>query len=408
MKIAKILIMACLGTNSNHSMNLMKIPAHSGNPQLASLLFCRKAPSWVLKNQRSFGHERDEQFKLLEKIISPKVITFVRNNPIDTMAQSINRSLNLTASKMAYFIGENDHLLNQDLLSENSPHENPLHTSLNVSARASRGAMALLLPMDYFLSRQEFVEKVLGDKTEQSLKAFERSIEQLGNCFDEIAYIDEGKVLSVHELQSMHQKGLASNKEQFFHHFKRKIKKANITELVDEEADITTAALLKNSEKLQELREASTAFNVSQETAMTILHNEQAGCGFAAIGFSFDCNNESQTMVYAIADHKEEMLKKIHTSLETMLTGAQALQIDDGPKKLFLEECEEAKELIERACARVKKLGIILPQDAKKIGPRSYTLSNMYGTLRNLGKNNNEAAQRCVIQSALYKLRVHE
>ena len=235
-------ITSCLSTSVIHSMNLLKATEQNPNPQLISLLFNKMNPSHVLKNSKTFGQERDEQFDILTKMVSPKVITFIQNNPQNNTAQAMNRALNLVASRMAYFIGENAPILNQDPLSQN-PEGNPVMALFGHSARASRDTIALLMPTDYFISNKEFLEKTLADKAEISFKAFSRSIEQLGTGPDEIVYIQEGRVISEEQAKQMTAGtdilGVFAAKEEFFRHFKDKIKGTNATEIIDEEADFS-------------------------------------------------------------------------------------------------------------------------------------------------------------------------
>ena len=87
--------------------------------------------------------------------------------------------------------------------------------------------------------------------------------------------------------------------------------------------------------------------------------------------------------------------------MTTLHSTAQSLPIDEKPKKFFLEECQAMKELVERAQERVNKLNLILPKDAKIIGPRAYALSKFYGTLSNLAKNSGNPKAETLVQESV-------
>jgi len=396
----------CLLPGIAYSMNIVKSLNPTGNAELISIFFNKKQPSDVLKNNKTFEQERNEKFDALTKIVSPKVLTFIQGNPDDKTAQAMNRSLNLVASKMAFFIGENAPVLDQDISSQ-EPRGNPVLALFNRSAKASRDTIALLLDVNYFLDNETFLKEKFVEQAEMLHKAFLKSVEQLGMDLQEMVYIDEGRVITDAQAKEMTSGidilGGFAAREEFFNGFKIKIKKTKAIDFVDEMADITTAGLLKKSDVLQQLREKAVkaSFGTSQDTILKILIDEQAGCSFNSKGgFAFDCKSESQQMVYAIVDHKAEMLQKIHDNVCAIRIEVQTFEIDQQIAKFFTEECREIEELIERAQERCKKLELILPEDAKAIGPRAYALSNLYGTIRNLAKNKNDKnAESLVLQS---------
>lgn len=128
-------------------------------------------------------------------------------------------------------------------------------------------------------------------------------------------------------------------------------------------------------------------FGTSQESALSILAKEKEGCSFNAFGaFKFDCNEELQTITYAIADHKNDILAKINEMISGIHTQALSLELPADKKEFFVTECQELEGLITRAQARTTKLHFALAADAKQIGPRSYALCNLFSTLENLSK----------------------
>lgn len=164
------------------------------------------------------------------------------------------------------------------------------------------------------------------------------------------------------------------------------------TKLIDEGANVYVEKLLLEQEKLQTMRARAKAtnFGTTLEQAISILTNEQKGCSFNPMGgFSFACNNELQTLVYAVSDHKNLLLAKIHEIMMSMEKHAQAFQINADKKEVFVSGCQELQGLVTRAQERTSKLEFVLPPDAKIIGPRTYALCNLFGTLDNLSKQSN-------------------
>lgn len=390
MKKTLLLLSICLFASNIHAMNLVK-DSDRQTPE-NEFIFNKINPSQVLKNGKSFAKEREEQFDTLTKLLNPRALAFIRYSPHSLTGQGINRALNLVASKMAYFIGEDAPVLKQDPLSQN-PGGNPVAALFNQSARVSRDTITLLLPMDYYINREEFLAKQLGEKAEISHTAFLRSVEQLGMSTEEIIYIEEGKILTQEEVRELTKGtdilGAFDSKASFFENFKTRIKKEKLTDLIDEKADVTMARLLSDTDMLKKERAKSSTINFGtiQERALTILTNEKNGCSFNSNGsFSFDCNGELQTMTHAIADHKNLLLTKIHEIVMGMKNQAQTFQISADKKEFFATECQELQELVARAQERTSKLEFVLAADATAIGPRTYALCNLFATLENLSK----------------------
>ncbi len=195
------LLLFILGTTNIIAMEQISVPV-TNQASAQFDIFLGKKPAEILKSSRTFQQERDEAKSALEKIINPEIKKFIEENKQDKTAQAIGRSLELLATRIGFFIGNDAPILTQEPLKMGKSWD-PVAGLFKVAAMQSYSSMNLLLSKEYFLNESEFLKEKLGEKGDLFNRAFKRSAELLGEDVKELSYILEGKFLSEEEAQKM-------------------------------------------------------------------------------------------------------------------------------------------------------------------------------------------------------------